>query len=52
MAASAAFYSQDAEVVCHLWNCGATSALHVHRHCSCKNDSADLLMLQDVPTVN
>ncbi len=37
-----------AEVVCHPWNCGATSALQVYRHCSCKEGSACLVMLQDV----
>ncbi len=30
----------------------AASALQVYRHCSCKEGSADLAMLQDVPVMN
>ncbi len=36
MTASAKFYTWGAETACHQWNCSAASALHVHRHCSCK----------------
>ncbi len=36
MTASAAFYVQGAEIVCHLWNCVAAPALQVYRRCSCK----------------
>ncbi len=36
MTASAKFYTWGAETACHQWNCSAVSALHVHRHCSCK----------------
>ncbi len=35
-----------------LWNCAAASALQVYRHCPCKEDSAGLVMLQDIPKVS
>ncbi len=40
MTASAAFYAQGAETVCHPWNCDAASPLQAFRHCSCKEGSA------------
>ncbi len=43
MAASTAFYTRDAEIVPHRWNCGVSS---------CKECSAGLVTPQDVPTVN
>ncbi len=32
--------------MCHPWNCLAASALQAYRHCSFKEDSAGLFMLQ------
>ncbi len=52
MTASAAFYEQGAETVCHPWNCVAASALQSYRQCSCKEGSADLDMPQNVPKVS
>ncbi len=52
MAASAAFYAQGAETVCHPWNCDAASPLQAFQHCSCKEGSAGLVMPQDVPKVS
>ncbi len=52
MTPSTEFYAFGAEVACHPWNCGAASTLQVYRHCSCKEGSADLIMLQDVLPVN
>ncbi len=34
MTASATFNTLGAETVCHPWNCGAASPLHVYQHCS------------------
>ncbi len=47
MTASAAFYAWN----CHPCNCVAASALQAHRRCLCKDVSAGLIMLQDVPKV-
>ncbi len=33
-------------------NCGAASVLQVYRHCSCKEGSAGLVLLQDVPNAS
>ncbi len=52
MAASAAFYAQGAETVCHPWNCDAASPLQAFRPCSCKEGSTGLVMPQDVPKVS
>ncbi len=52
MTASAAFYAKGAETVCHPWNCIAASALQAYRHCSCKEGSVGLVMLQDVQKVS
>ncbi len=41
-----------AEIVFHPWNCVASSALRVYRHCSCKEDSAGLFMLRGVSKVS
>ncbi len=49
MTASAAFYAQGAETVCHPWNCVAASVLQEYRHCSCKEGSAGLVMPQGAP---
>ncbi len=51
MTAFAAFYTCGAEIACPAWNCGATSALQVYWHCSCKG-LAGLVMLQGVPSAN
>ncbi len=37
-----------AETVCHPWNCVAAFALQAYQHCSYKEGSAGLVMLQDV----
>ncbi len=52
MTASAAFYAQGAETVCHPWNCVAASVLQVYQHNLCKEGSGSLDMLQDVPKVS
>ncbi len=38
--------------ILHARNCGAASALQLYRHYSCKESSAGLVMLQDVPKVS
>ncbi len=52
MTSSAAFYTRDAEIVCHQWNYGVVLALQVHQRSSCKKGSIGLVTLQDLQTVN